>query len=1119
MGECLMNKPTLEMLSKFVTINEQYARSTRIDEDNIDTTGFIYSESIDTFLNMLIGHQSRSQQGAYTWTGPYGSGKSTLALSLSTALRGDEHQRKKAVQLYNQNTAERLWLSFPPRTAGWKVVSIVGGHGELESLLCEQLASAGIIKEATKISSDNRQTFQKFLINSIELYISEHTNYGGIMIFVDEMGKLLEAASDGHGDVYFFQLLAEAASRSNGRFVFIGILHQSFQEYANSPIKRVRDEWGKIHGRFVDITINLNSSEQIELIASCLGQTCSSKTQKLLSRRTYELLSDAKKAPQENLPNLLESCWPINPITTLLIGPISKRSYGQNQRSIFNFLSSGEPLGLKYFLDRTEINSDALYDPADLWDYLNVNWSSSIAVSLDSHHFANTKEALSRLEMLSDAREEHARVLKSISIMDLMSQVTGISPSHIALQVALNLSPHKVTKITNFLIQHSLIIFKKYKNAYALFEGSDFDIETELANKLRVTNNPRISDISQYFMMPDVVAKRHYLQTGTMRWCEIKLCPPEDVHEVVQEFTPNASKFALLLLICTEDKLLFETICDKYNNHKHIIFGRNADLSEIHEPLIEYYALLDLLQNSNELLKDKVARRELRDRIASIHGLIENKINGAIENTFWGSEQSKSFSLSKIASDVADKIFFAAPIIHNELVNREKPSASANGAVRALLYNAVDNALLENLGIHKFPPERGLYDSIIKKNNLHMIEGKQYKFQSPITLPKNFDIAQFQPLWSATLDYLRINSARNVHLTELHKLWSQPPFGVKAGLFSIIATLFYITHRSQLAYYREDIFVTDFQDFDIDYIHKTPALVEFRWLDMDADTKKLLSTLASIPAEIDGNQITSIEPLEVARALIATFDKVEPWTLRTNKISLNAKRIRSLFKKASDPAKFTLNDIPSLVEGLSFNDDIKVKELSFKIKDGLVELRDFFGGQINRFRKHVLNELGVYAESKSSFNELKVRAEKLRGIAGQFKLDSFILQLSKIEDKTSDFEKLAGAILGKTAKAWIDMDFDRLLVETVLICREFRNLETLTSIKSVTSSSYSFALVDHNLHDSSSSKPTIFELTKSEIDDASKIMNSLKQKHKSKAEQRALLAALVLLSKEWAEQK
>ena len=86
--------------------------------------------------------------------------------------------------------------------------------------------------------------------------------------------------------------------------------------------------------------------------------------------------------------------------------------------------------------------------------------------------------------------------------------------------------------------------------------------------------------------------------------------------------------------------------------------------------------------------------------------------------------------------------------------------------------------------------------------------------------------------------------------------------------------------------------------------------MEFRWLDMDTKTKRLLTALATIPAEIDGSEITSIEPLEVARSLISTFDKIEPWTLRTNRVSDNCKKIRSLFKRASDPAQFTLNDIP-----------------------------------------------------------------------------------------------------------------------------------------------------------------------------------------------------------------
>ena len=1110
-----MNKAFRETLSAIVSVNEQFARSTRIDGDSIDATGFIYSESIDMFLRTLIRHQSKSQQGAYTWTGPYGSGKSTLALSLSAALTGDKTQRSKAVKLYNDETAADLWRAFPPQEDGWKIISVIGGRGELETLLADELNSSGIVVDQKKFGKDNLQGLQKHIVSGLEQYIESNPRQGGVLIFVDEMGKLLEAAADGSGDVYFYQLLAEAASRSGGKLVFIGILHQSFQEYANSPLKRVRDEWGKIHGRFVDITINLNSSEQIELIASSLAHKSANEKQADLAQRTVKLLSDAKKAPSENLPQLLEACWPLNPMTALLLGPISKRSYGQNQRSIFSFLASGEPLGLRDFLDNTEVGSSELYDPPNLWDYLDVNWGSSIAVSGDSHHFANAKEVLARLEAMPNVKQEHFDVIKTISILDLTSQITGVAPSPKALQVGLALSPHKITKITNDLIDGSLIIFKKYKNAYALFEGSDFDIETELANKLKVTSPPKLSEISKHFLSSEIVAKRHYLQSGTMRWAEIKLCAPDEVSEIVNTFRPNTSKFALLLIVSSENIEEYEAICDKYLDHEYVIFGRNGTLSEVQEYFIEYYALSDLLQNSNALLKDKVARRELRDRISSVHDLIENKINEAIDQTDWETDSSFSVSLSKIASDAADKIFRSAPVIHNELVNREKPSGSANAAVKALLYAAVDNSISKNLGFKKFPPERGLYEAVIKKNNLHIAENGLFKFQSPLDLQQELDIARLGPLWTVTLEHLKNNAERNVALTELHAIWSQPPYGVKAGLNSILTTLFYITHRSQIAYYREGVFVTDFQDFDIDYIHKTPALVEFRWLDMDAETKRLLTALATIPAEIDGSEITSIEPLEVARSLISTFDKIEPWTLRTNKVSDNCKKIRSLFKRASDPAQFTLNDIPGLFGEISLHDNEALEGLTTKIRDGLKDLRNFFSLRITDFRTLVMKELRVYGNTETSFAELRARAEKVRGIAGQFKLDSVSLQLSKIENDDSHFERLAGAILGKTSKNWIDLDYDRLLVETVSICREFRNLETMTDLKGISADRYAFALVEHNSRQDDPGSPTVFEITQADFDDASELVKSLKAKHTRKADKRKLLAALAMLSKEW----
>ena len=110
-----------------------------------------------------------------------------------------------------------------------------------------------------------------------------------------------------------------------------------------------------------------------------------------------------------------------------------------------------------------------------------MNWGSAISVSGDSHHFANVRDALSRLETMEEARPEHQLILKAISIFELTEQLTGLSATHEALQIALNVSSHKVTRDTNFLLRISFFIFKKYKKKFALFEGSDFDIEAELA--------------------------------------------------------------------------------------------------------------------------------------------------------------------------------------------------------------------------------------------------------------------------------------------------------------------------------------------------------------------------------------------------------------------------------------------------------------------------------------------------------------------------------------------------------------------------------------------------------------------------------------------------------------
>ncbi|MBF4333066.1 hypothetical protein EAY29_22850, partial [Vibrio anguillarum] len=110
----------------------------------------------------------------------------------------------------------------------------------------------------------------------------------GLLLIVDEMGKLLEGTEHQGDDIYFFQELAEFVSRTEGHIVLIGILHQSFRQYAKHQnfSEKVQHEWEKVQGRFSDIPLVTSSDETIELIGKAI------KCDSSINGQAYRICSD-----------------------------------------------------------------------------------------------------------------------------------------------------------------------------------------------------------------------------------------------------------------------------------------------------------------------------------------------------------------------------------------------------------------------------------------------------------------------------------------------------------------------------------------------------------------------------------------------------------------------------------------------------------------------------------------------------------------------------------------------------------------------------------------------------------------------------------------------------------
>ena len=456
-------------LAERVHVVRRYQRAIRIDTDFGDPAaleGFVCPQSSAEVLENMARHALETGQGAFTWTGPYGGGKSSLAVVLGAMLNGKGDLRSEAQSIVGERVSSLLLKAFPPRSRGWRVLPVAGRRDRPTQVIGEAITAAGLLKNGSVPSAWS----EKDVLDALEEIATRHPRAGGgLAVFIDELGKFLESAARDGTDIHLFQQLAEIASRSGGRLLVVGILHQAFEEYAHRLSRETRDEWAKIQGRFVDLPINADGNEQIDLLARAIKSDYRVEPVQALAEDIAGLVQG--NTPP-NLAAMLGDCWPLHPVTACLLGPLSRRRFGQNQRSLFGFLNSAEPGGFRDFLSTASEND--LYTPDRLWDYLRINLEPSILVSPDGHRWALAADALGRCEALGGT-ELHLRLLKVIALADLLKERSRLPASRALLGLALpDGGTNAIGSALEDLQRWSLVAFRTFANAWTVFRRKRF---------------------------------------------------------------------------------------------------------------------------------------------------------------------------------------------------------------------------------------------------------------------------------------------------------------------------------------------------------------------------------------------------------------------------------------------------------------------------------------------------------------------------------------------------------------------------------------------------------------------------------------------------------------------
>lgn len=1035
-----------------VHVVRRYQRSIRINtdlKDNSALEGFVCPRSSASALETMARHIANGAQGAFTWTGPYGSGKSSLVIALSAAMSGDDPRRTKAEAIFGRETATALLEAMPPRKRGWRILPVVGRRESAVTVIGKAIEDAGFA------SSDRPKAWDEASI--LQVLQDNARRYprvgGGLLVFIDEMGKLLEAAAHEGSDIYLFQEIAEIASRSRGRLVVIGVLHQAFEEYANQLSREMRDEWSKIQGRFVDLVINAEIDEQIDLLSRAIESDHRPRQPSMTAKKVVDLMQ-RNVSPQ--LPRALEDCWPLHPIVACLLGPVSRRRFGQNQRSIFSFLNSPEPQGFQDYLRSAK--DDDLFGVERLWDYLRTNLEAAILASPDGHRWALAVNILDRCEAMG-GEELHIRLLKVIAVLDMLKDRSSLLPGRELLALALpDFRQDRIDAALGDLQRWCLIVYRKFRNAFAVYEGSDFDIDRATQKALKESRDLDFSSFEALSGLQPIVAKRHYHKTGALRWFDVVVTPTAQVEGVVKEYLPHHGAIgAFLLTIPTEGEPddTARAACRRAaqsNNDWEMVVGLSPNSWKISPLVRELLALKRVREQTAELQGDRVARMEVRARTAALQGRLEAEVSDAFDEASWfhkdfEPKRLRHAELNSMASNLADRRFEQAPRLRNELVVRDKPSSNAIAARNSLLRRMALNEKEPRLGINGFSAEGGLYVSLLEATKLHAKTKDGWRIVSPEG--ERSDSHNLDPSWRAALNFLKENANRAVLLSEIYDVWSKPPFGIKKGLLPVLGAAFLLSQSRTLAFYRDGIFQARMSDLDIDFLVRDPADIQLRWMALSRESSRLLSAMAGVVRDLDKeNVLPHLRPIDVAKGLVAIYDSLPPWVGRTQRLSKAAKRLRQLFKQANDPNKLVFDDIPQVMRPSGLTEgQAAIESLTLRVRDAMFELKRAYPVMLNRLKELLLTELEVPNSAPATLAELRERADNVRQLGGNHRLEAFIVRLAVFQGSDEDIEGLAGMAVSKPVPHWVDTDIDRAEVELAELAQRFKRAEAFARVK------------------------------------------------------------------------
>lgn len=1080
-----------------VRLSQHFRRSVNLEQDLEDAAllgGYLVTPLVrETTARISQSLHQESATRAFSITGPYGTGKSALAVFLTHLLApstsGSHKRARTLLKRGDQELHARLFHktgALRQQAGLWPVVAS-GERRPLDAILLGALKRACLQhwqgrgkrpRVALEIcqAAERARGAERFAASEVVRLFAEFadavassgkTDSRGLLIVLDEAGRALEyAARHDDSEVQILQDLAELASRSGQTpILFLVLLQQSIEQYAESARAHQRQEWAKVQGRFEDLPFREDTGQILRL----MGLALEKQKVPALARRQHSaavkelvrILSFPSLAKQPDLAESLGATLPLHPVTALALAAFFRSYLAQNERSLFAFLSALEPLGFQEFLQEQQAGpkGDVFYPVDRFFDYVLGNFGNALGGQL-GQHWAQAEEAISRLPQTSGGLE--ARLVKTIAFLSSLGETGGLLPSRDMLAVtfckAAGATKRELDEALARLEDASIVVYRKYKQAYQLWEGSDLDLERLVREALnRDVEEAYLTRVLRRVAPPrPLVARRHFFETGTLRYFDIEYVHENDLDREAP--APQAADGLILFVFCSEQtnipslrahlQDLARSGLQATNRPTLVALPREA--SSIWTLAREVAALEWVRTNTPELQSDRVARRELANRLQEVRNRVRAEVVSLLSGRRacawlslgeWAQVDSPR-QLAALLSDVFDQAYSQAPKIHNEILNRTQLSSAGAAARRELITAMIERGTQQRFGFAGHPPEVAMYRSFFEAHDLCVDDDGALRLKAP----SDQTGGSLGPSWQAIQRALEDAAESKVSIERVYDCLKRPPYGLKDGVLPVLLVAYLLVNRDEIGIYEDGIFTPRLTAAVAERFLKNPGKFSLQHYHLSAARSALLAGLLDALGTPHRSAPGSL--IAFVRALVRRVADLSDYAKHTHTLSKEARALRDRVLAAKDPAKLVFRDLPEALGFSEFDASKKtnpanLKTLAAELEQALAELEACHGKLFQEVEREIGKSFGTLSTAANIRAQLQDRGLVLQAQVADPRLKSFLQRT--LDDGLEHHEWLisvATLLTGKPPDAWTDLDAQRCQGAIQEIGRQFQLAET-----------------------------------------------------------------------------